>query len=355
MMQRILVPLDGSPLAEHALPYAEWLARGTGAQLVLVRVALARTFASADPVATQLQVVTEAERYLETVATRLREQGLTVATATPYGDAARWIVDEARLRAVDLIVMTTHGRAGLGRWLYGSIAQAVLARTPVPVLLVRAWEPMETPLVAATPRLLVPLDGTPFAEAALPIATTLAAALGGELVLLRVVPLPAPPLADQGFAMTDDDFEASRTVAETYLMRVARQFPQEGPPARLVTRVGLPIGAIEAVSQEEGATLVVMTTHARTGFNRLLLGSVADVTVRRGRLPVLLVRPQAPVSEERAVSQPVTLTFDRDELVLLGAALLNFKQTVGPGEAPLHERITALLQRLGTEREAALT
>jgi nucleotide-binding universal stress UspA family protein len=115
-LDRILVPLDGSALAESALSAAVELARPTGATLILVRSAEARVLPGGDPVAAQVGVVREAEAYLEGVAARLREQGTTTAVepCVWYGPAVAGIVDAARICRVDLIVMTTHGRSGLG-------------------------------------------------------------------------------------------------------------------------------------------------------------------------------------------------------------------------------------------------
>jgi nucleotide-binding universal stress UspA family protein len=141
-LDRILVPLDGSALAESALSAAVELARPTGATLILVRSAEARVLPGGDPVAAQVGVVREAEAYLEGVAARLREQGTTTAVepCVWYGPAVAGIVDAARICRVDLIVMTTHGRSGLGRLILGSVAESVLRGISTPILLLRAPE-----------------------------------------------------------------------------------------------------------------------------------------------------------------------------------------------------------------------
>jgi nucleotide-binding universal stress UspA family protein len=140
-LDRILVPLDGSALAESALPPAVELARPAGATLLLIRAAEARVVPGADPVGAQVEVVLEAEAYLEGVAARLREQGtLAVEPTVWYGPAVASIVDAARAGRIDLIVMTTHGRSGLGRLILGSVAESVLRGTSTPILLLRAPE-----------------------------------------------------------------------------------------------------------------------------------------------------------------------------------------------------------------------
>jgi nucleotide-binding universal stress UspA family protein len=153
-LNRILVPLDGSALAESALEQAAELAAQNGATLVLLRAAEAHTFPGADPTEAQVQVVREAEEYLAAVADRLRRDGRSkVETGVWYGSPAAAIVEAARLRRADLIVMSTHGRSGLGRLILGSVAESVLRGTPVPILLLRApGAPVEAPAGAAKPK-----------------------------------------------------------------------------------------------------------------------------------------------------------------------------------------------------------
>jgi nucleotide-binding universal stress UspA family protein len=139
-VDRVLVPLDGSPLAERAIPKALELLSDDGAStLILLRAVKATTLPGSDPTEAQVAVVHEAESYLATVAARLREQGITrLVTSVCYGSAAKAIVDAARVRLVDLIVMSTHGRSGLSRVMHGSVAESVLRRTRTPILLVSA-------------------------------------------------------------------------------------------------------------------------------------------------------------------------------------------------------------------------
>ncbi len=141
MFQRLIVPLDGSELAEAALPYAIWLAVSLGSHLILLRAAMARALPGVDPVHGQVEVVAEAERYLQRVEKRLRGEGLTVRCVVPYGDAAEMIVAEARVHRADGIVMATHGQSGPSPWGHGSVADKVLRASPTPVLLVHATEP----------------------------------------------------------------------------------------------------------------------------------------------------------------------------------------------------------------------
>ena len=146
-LDKIMVPLDGSPLAEAAIPKAVELAQGPLATLVLLRAAEAHSFPLADPTEAQVAVVREAEEYLTAVAARLRETGVkNVQTTVWYGTPAPAIVEAAQVAKVDLIVMSTHGRSGLGRLVLGSVAESVLRGTRTPILLLRSNEaPLEAP------------------------------------------------------------------------------------------------------------------------------------------------------------------------------------------------------------------
>ena len=147
-LEKILVPLDGSALAEAALPKAMELAESSGAKLVLIRAAEAHRRPGVDPTEAQIKVVSEAEEYLAQVQERLAAQGVKdVETSVWYGPAAYAIVEAARLNKVDLIAMTTHGRSGLGRLILGSVPKSVLRGTTTPILLIRVAEaPVQAPV-----------------------------------------------------------------------------------------------------------------------------------------------------------------------------------------------------------------
>jgi nucleotide-binding universal stress UspA family protein len=146
-LQKILVPLDGSVFAESALEQAVELALEKRATLMLLRAAEVSTFPGVDPTEAEVQVVHEAEQYLDGVAERLRARGVKdVETSVWYGPADAAIVEAARARKPDLIAMSTHGRSGLGRLILGSVAESVLRGTTTPILLLRAAAaPVEVP------------------------------------------------------------------------------------------------------------------------------------------------------------------------------------------------------------------
>ncbi len=138
MFTKILVPLDGSSLAEAVLPSAKALAKAVGAEVLLLRVALAHVFPGANPTDEEVRVVEEAEAYIETLAHMLAAEGLQVSHAVRYGKAAPEIIEHIAFNQVDLVAMSTHGRSGLSRLVMGSVAEEVVRHAQAPVLLVRA-------------------------------------------------------------------------------------------------------------------------------------------------------------------------------------------------------------------------
>jgi len=143
----VIVPLDGSRTAEGALARATGIARSTGARLILLRAVQAHSFPGADPIPAQVSAVREAEEYLASVAERLGALGVTeIKRSVWYGPPAAAIVEAARFNHADMIVMTTHGRTGVGRLVMGSVTESVLRGTAVPILVVRDdGAPLETP------------------------------------------------------------------------------------------------------------------------------------------------------------------------------------------------------------------
>ena len=138
MFKKILVPLDGSALAEAVLAQVAELVRVHDAELVILRVALAHAFPGADPTEAQLQAVRESEKYLEGVEQDLKGRGLRVSSVVRYGHPAEEVLDHAAFAGIDLIAMSTHGRTGVSRWVLGSVAEKVLRASTTPLLLVRA-------------------------------------------------------------------------------------------------------------------------------------------------------------------------------------------------------------------------
>lgn len=286
--RRLLVPLDGSELAERALPCAQALARSLGADLILVRAASVGPW-HGDLAEAQVKAVAEAEIYLEHVAAELTGDH-AVGYSVPYGQPVEGVAEVARTRAADLIVMATHGRGGPSRLLLGSVADALVRRTQLPLLLVRAglslrgWE-------QGPRRILVPLDGSDLAESVLARVDALARVTGAQLTLLQVVGLARPVLAPYEIAPV---FEGNRALADrarAYLARVASSLARAGQDVQTqVVFFGGPADRIAAAAAEGQHDLIAMATHGRAGLDRLIFGSVADQVLRTAKVPVLLFR-----------------------------------------------------------------
>jgi nucleotide-binding universal stress UspA family protein len=287
MFARILVPLDGSELAERALAYATALSVPTAAHLALVRIVpLARATA-------------EAEAYLAEVATRLTGRGVPVEVGCRHGrSVASRIVREVGVRHADLIAMTTHGRTGPGRWLFGSVAERVIASSPVPVLVDRGWLPRSRELLLEDgPRVLVTLDGSSFAETALGVAAGLADDVGGQLTLVHVAPPPESALPGDYASLPEmqiqQQAEWRHASALEYLDAVADRVAlfRPGLEVRVDVRLGHAADEIAAAALATDAALVVMATHGRTGLLRSMVGSVAGAVLQYGATPLVLVHP----------------------------------------------------------------
>jgi nucleotide-binding universal stress UspA family protein len=311
MFRSVLVPLDGSALSARALPFAKRVAQAAGARLIVVRAHL-----PADDLGLRLEYpeLSLAERAdmereaaqaeFQSVIDGLRKDGLDVEGHFTEGAAADVIYEQAAATRASLIVMSTHGHGGLGRWLYGSVADEVLRRVPVPVLLVSAvctqiWAE-DQPL-----RVVVPLDGSDLAAEVLGPARDLAVTLGSELLLLAVVePIAVYPY--QHLEAIGDVAEVQEAQARQYLDKVATELRATGGPA-VSTRIvhGDAAAQICSVAREVGAGAIAMATHGRSGMARLLLGSVATRTLHQSSVPVLIYRPvvlpQTPL--ERAVDK----------------------------------------------------
>jgi len=308
LYRSILVLLDGSPFAEHALPCAYEIAQRSGATLRLVHV---HTL-SATPIHVEGQPVIdenlaslsrEHERmYLEQVKARLPEVYAEIDITVQVLDrSVESIVNESlgaflaahiATTGIDLVVMTTHGRGGLARFWLGSVADMLVRLTNVPILLIR---PTENPPDFAHPpvfqQILVPVDGSVLSEQIIEPALALGELLQAEYTLLLVV---EPLYADYNLIThtTTLDAEAIQR-AQSYLATLAQRLGTEN--RSIATRFILaenPAVVILEHAQRHANDLIAMATHGRSGVKRLLIGSVADKVLRGATTPVLVYRPQ---------------------------------------------------------------
>lgn len=304
-MERILVPLDGSGLAEGAIPIAARLGHACGAAITLLHVIEKDAPASihGEP---HLASVAAAEAYLTALAPRLAASGGAVERhvhEVPVGDVARSIADHANETGSDLVIVSTHGAGDLRRGLWGSIAQRVLQLSRRPVLLVRT--PTAPPVLApfAPKTIMVPLDGTVAAEAALPLAGRLARALGAQLRLVMVVPTlstgtgPGQQRATFLPGTTRALLEVEEGQAAGYLQGLVESVESAGVPCVAEIRRGAPVAELAADAAEHGDGLVVAATHGRAGLQAIWSTSVANRLLKRTNAPILLVPIIEPASD----------------------------------------------------------
>lgn len=309
MIKRILVPLDGSGLAERALPLAWGIASRTSADLLLLAAVIPTEqwagLATSDT--GDARERTAAEEYLESVAEPLRTQRLKVRTLAVNDRAAPAICSAADAAGCDLIVMATHGRSGLGSWFAGSVAERVRHITDTPVLLVHARR--ETISQATSiGRILVPLDGSETAEEALGLAEELARALNARLLLAQIVSSPAALYPQEH--MTQGVPTAIQEAAQDYLKRLANSLRERGVEADIHVDVGEPVASLMEIAVDGGVDMVAMTTHGRSAVSRFVMGSVADAVSRSVEIPCLIVRagkwsdghPTRPATDGRTTS-----------------------------------------------------
>lgn len=295
MFAHLLVPLDGSELAEAVLPAAVQLARTQGARLTLLHVLERR---APDEVHGQRHITNEVEglRYLDETAARL-PPGLKVDTHVHPNlehNIPRSIVEHATELGVDLIPLCTHGRSNVRRWLFGSIAQQVIALGDTPVLVIY---PSEIPQGQGFTcrRILIPLDGDPEHEAGLQVAIDLAVTCGAALHLLFVVHT-RETLTGEGSASalllpatTAALLEMSQQAAADYLQQQANRAAAAGVPVTSEVQRGEPAAAIAQAAQTAHADLIVLATHGKTHTDAFWSGSVSPRLSSKTRRPLLLV------------------------------------------------------------------
>jgi nucleotide-binding universal stress UspA family protein len=298
MLRRLLVPLDGSPFAETALPAALTIAENMDGEIRLVSVL--------EPVVLErpeLQAgdVDWSERYLADVAERIRKRwDGPVSRGVFAGRAAETITSEAVDSAADAIVMSTHGRGGLSRLWLGSVADRCVRSGVCPVLLVRPGDVgKDLGGRLAVRRVVVPLDGSELAERALPYASELATAFASPVLLLRTTAYPAhigTPYLPEVMQLTQELAEQDLQRASAYLDAQVERLRSSGIDASSLL-VDEPGPARAILARDEG-DLIVMSTHGRGGFDRAVFGSVTDKVVRNSEASVLVI----PAEQDRDAS-----------------------------------------------------
>jgi nucleotide-binding universal stress UspA family protein len=294
-----MVPLDGSTTAERSLAHAALLARLLDAEVLLARVpetTIVPVMSGAVWITEEVATDAAAENagaYLDEAAARPELDGLRVATTLPPHPVANGLLQAIDDRDVDLVVMTTHGYSGFRRWVFGSVADKIVCHAPVDVFLIREDEGTVPP----EPRLetiLVPLDSSALAEAALPAASELAHRSGGRLVLVQIPTVPGYVTGIPETAGWIPKFlrEQSES-ALAYLREKAAALSESGLAVDVdveIVTAGTVAEGILASAREHAADVIVMSTHGRTGLGRWVFGSVADELLRLTDRPIWVVR-----------------------------------------------------------------
>jgi nucleotide-binding universal stress UspA family protein len=315
MMKTVLVPLDGSALAEQSLPYARLLATTLGARVRLLRViaetpgddflaeSIGAVYGMNDPLTIQRErqqhafeiLRQNAERYLESHAELMQADGIDAAIDIRFGAPADVIVEAALVPHVTMIVMATHGYSGFKRWSLGSVTDKVIHATATPIFIVRAEAPSRK---RAFKRIMVPLDGSALARQALPLATEIAKSSGAELLLMEAIAAtieayPGFPSRGRPIPQLADVLEALRDQATNQLGEQADALRAQGVGASTQVVQGHAAEVLVDEAARRGVDLIVMATHGYSGLKRWALGSVADKVLQATITPLLLVRAKS--------------------------------------------------------------
>ena len=301
MYTRMLIPLDGSKLAENVLPYARALAGALDLRIELLSVVDLMDFARTthaghvrdfDPIIEA--AVREGEQYLEGVARSFT--GRKVTCVVEQGQADQIIIEKAAGDKETLIGMATRGRSGIHRWLMGSVAEKVLRGATNPLLLVRGDEEGKSDGAATLKSIVVPLDGSKLAETVLPRAVELAKKLSLEIVLTRAYQIPLSTYGGAEAAYIPNPNALMNVVKEeagAYLESMVDELRQNGvEKVSSILLLGSGADEIIDLARTTPDNLIAMCTHGRSGVKRWALGSVTEKVVRHSGDPVLVVRAE---------------------------------------------------------------
>ncbi len=288
MWKKILVPLDGSDLAELALPYAEELANAFESEIILLHVS--------EPAESHYRHMHEL--YVKGVADRMKGRIERVSPVVVSGKAADEIISYADKNKVGLIIMTSHGRSGIMSWATGSIASKLLQAAAVPLLMVRAVKPgskVQRPVLLN--RILLPLDGSVAGEAAVPYAGELMSRLESEVTLFEVVSSGRHIRSVGGLdyiSYPEEQMAMFKKDAQKYLDGVYRKLKRRKGTVEVTLKVGDKVGdvgqEILKFAEEKGVTLIAISSHGHSGIKKWVFGSIANKVVLNSKSPVLVVK-----------------------------------------------------------------
>jgi len=298
MYKKILVPLDGSAVAEQVLPYVRTLAGGLKIPAELMGVV--------DIAELPFHVSAEKERYLDTmIEDSVRRSGeylkgvaqtfprASVSFAVEKGRAEEVIIAKAVADKETLITMATRGRSGINRWLLGSVAEKVLRGSANPLLLVRAKAEAKTEGEVTLKSIVVPLDGSEVAESVLPTVLEMAKKLNMEIVLFRACNVPYSVFGGvrDHFAMVDELLGAIKGEARGYLEKKTEELKKQGAnKVSYVLEQGTSADEIISLGRKTPDNLIAICTHGWSGVKGWVLGGITETVVRHSGDPVLVIR-----------------------------------------------------------------
>jgi nucleotide-binding universal stress UspA family protein len=299
MFKRILIPIDSSKSSEQAARLALQFAKRIGASALVTHVAYRQALLNLESDGLERTAYLRyGQRLLEPWTQTGEKNGVHLETRMVEADGlgiAETIIKTATDEHCDLIAMGTQGREGFERLLLGSVAERVVRLSDVPVMLVRQVT-VPSAIENAFSRILVPVDGSAASGKAIWTANDIAVQLGAELEFLHIIPDVSPPLADpvgMGGMVYDYDgwLEALEQEANRVIADAKRAATAPKVHASKVRASGQRVAELIVQTARTGqADLIVMGTHGRGGFDRLLLGSVAEGVAHHASVPVLLVR-----------------------------------------------------------------
>jgi len=307
MFKRILVPLDGSELAEIALPYAEEIAGKMGSEVIIIHVKEPSENQSKPEHRPYLsKIATQTEQNIKKSHTIAPGEKIKVTSAVIGGTGvmtrpAEQIIEYAEKENISLIIMATHGRTGISRWALGDTANKVARSFKCPILLIRAAAKKSGNV--RLDKILVPLDGSQPGEAVLPYIEALASKFKQNITLINVVEQifhVYPSYESQSYyggagiikvPYTEEEMKPFKKLADEYINKVKDKLSGAGVKTSVMVKVGSASAEIIESANDMQADLVVMSTHGHSGFGRWDHGSITDKVLHGGNTPLLLIRP----------------------------------------------------------------
>jgi len=296
MVDHILVPLDGSSLAERVLPHLFAIARPFDSRVTLLRVInrmdSKHPIQRIDPLDWQMREA-EARSYLNKLTIKLTQAGLNVRNELVHGDPATLIVEFVRNHDVDLLMLSSHGRSGLTGWNISSVVQKTVIRVQKPTMIVRAYQTTQNGgHEAQYKKLLIPLDGSSRAECVLPLVASLADYHQAQVILTHVVRRPelprrAPPSYEETM-LAEQLIERNQLEARRYLEEMQERFA-----VKMKTHlfVGIDVAdTLHSIVEEEKPDLVVMSAHGYSGSAQRPYGSLALNFIAYGTTPLIIIQ-----------------------------------------------------------------